>query len=68
MLGFVVKNIDLSNAILNIDIIHSRKFSSKIVRKITSVQRTSNYHMCESSYSGGLTLSHIFYKLSSIIS
>lgn len=68
MLGFVVKNMDCTIVIRAITDIHTEKIGSIIVKDITLVEDFEEYCCCESVYTGGMSLDHIFYNISSIIS
>ena len=68
MLGFVVKDIDCSVVISTITNIHSQKIGSIIARNITPIANANDYYLCESVYTNQLSLSHIFYNISSVIS
>lgn len=68
MLGFVVKDIDCSVVISTITDIHSKKIGSIIAQNITPIVNANDYYLCESIYTNQLSLSHIFYNISSVIS
>lgn len=68
MLGFVVKDIDCSVVISTITDIHSKKIGSIITQNITPIVNADDYYLCESIYTNRLSLSHIFYNISSVIS
>lgn len=67
MLGFVVKKIDCSNALADISTIHIEKLKKYIKQDIMLVEKTDEYCFCESKYSNGLLLAHIFYDLSNVV-
>lgn len=68
MLGFVVADIDCVVTLTAISTIHKKKLGNLIKKNITIVIKDSNYTLCESVYSNALTLSHLFYGISSITS
>lgn len=68
MFGFVVKNIDCTVMINNISDIHIKKLHSITVKNISILESAKSYYNCESKYTNGLSLNHIFYDISSIIS
>ena len=68
MFGFVVKNIDCRVTINNIADIHIKKLHSITVKNIGILETAKSYYNCESKYTNGLSLNHIFYDISSIVS
>ncbi len=68
MLGFVVKDIDCSVVISAITDIHTKKLGGIIAKDITPIVNSKDYYLCESVYTNQLSLSHIFYNVSSVIS
>lgn len=68
MLGFIVKEIDCAVVISAITDIHTKKIGSIIVKDITIVENSEDYHLCESIYTNNLSLNHIFYNISRAIS
>jgi hypothetical protein len=68
MLGFVVKQINLVNLINSINEIHLQELKDSVTQNITTVEASENYSLCESSYISQLTLNHLFYNFSDIIS
>lgn len=68
MLGFIVKDVDYSVIISAITNIHNNKIGRIIVRDITPVMNDKDYCLCESEYTNQLSLDHIFYNVSRIIS
>lgn len=68
MFGFIVKDIDCSVVISAITDIHTKKIGSIIAKDITTIINSKDYYLCESVYTNQLSLSHIFYNVSSVIS
>ncbi len=68
MLGFIVKDMDCSVVISAITDIHTKKIGSIIVKDITPIMNSKDYYLCESIYINQLSLKHIFYNISSVIS
>lgn len=68
MLGFVVKDINYSVVIRKISDIHTKRLGSRIDKDISVIENSKNYYLYESTYTNQLSLSHIFYNISSIIS
>lgn len=68
MLGFVVKNINWSVTIDTIANIHTKKLGDLIVQNLTVLANFNDYYLCESEYTNGLSLFHIFYDISPIVS
>ena len=68
MLGFVVKDIDIAVVINAISNIHIKKIGSIISKNITILENDNNYYLCESIYTNQLSLNHIFYNVSNVIS
>lgn len=68
MLGFVVKDIDCKVIIKAITNIHSKKIGNIIAKDITIINNSKKYCLCESTYTNKLSLSHIFYNVSSAVS
>lgn len=67
MLGFVVKDIDCSVVISEITNIHNERIGDIIDKDITPIVNSKDYYLCESVYTNQLSLSHIFYNVSSVI-
>lgn len=67
MLGFVVKDIDCSVVISEITDIHNERIGDIIDKDITPIVKSKDYYLCESVYTNQLSLSHIFYNVSSVI-
>ena len=67
MLGFVVKDIDCSVVIRDIPEIHNERIGDIIDKDITPIVKSKDYYLCESVYTNQLSLSHIFYNVSSVI-
>lgn len=67
MLGFVVKKIDYSKVLADISTIHIDELKRYIKQDIVIVERSDEHCLCESKYSNGLLLAHIFYDLSNIV-
>lgn len=68
MLGFIVKDIDHTTSITAISDIHMAKLKKLISKNITVIEHSESYYLCESTYTNGLSLSHIFHNFSSIVS
>lgn len=68
MLGFVVRNIDRSAIIDEIAKIHKVRLNDMTTQNVAMCRETQEYSFCESKYTNSLTLGHIFYDISEIIS
>lgn len=68
MLGFVVKDIDCSVVVGAINDIHTKKIGSIIVKGITPIMNSKDYYLCDSAYTNKLSLNHILYNVSRVIS
>lgn len=68
MIGFFVKNIDPVVTIEAIAHIHERRISRIMLKNLTVLKNAKDYCLCESSYVSQLSLSHIFYNISSVVS
>ena len=68
MLGFVVKNINWSITIGTIANIHTKKLGNLIVQNLTVLANSNDCYLCEGVYTNGLSLCHIFYDISPIVS
>lgn len=67
MLGFLVKDIDYILTIEEICDIHKKSIGEIIAKDITILKRAGDYCLCESAYINQLSLSHIFYNISSVV-
>lgn len=67
VLGFFVKDIDCSVVISEITDIHNERIGDIIDKDITPIVNSKDYYLCESVYTNQLSLSHIFYDVSSVI-
>jgi hypothetical protein len=67
MLGFIVKDLDLAVVIASICKIHDSSFTDRITKKLSSIFCSSNYNICESTYTNKLMLKHIFFNISNVI-
>ena len=68
MLGFIIKDITCSIVVSAITSIHTKKIGNIIAKNITPISSSKDYCLCESVYTNQLSLNHIFYNISSIIS
>lgn len=67
MLAFAVKSVNRNAVISAIAQIHTVCLSAITTQNITVNQAASEYSLCESKYSSGLTLGHIFYDISDAV-
>lgn len=67
MLAFLVKDVDPSKILDDISSAHREELHSKIIKDITIVETSSAYFFCESEYTSGLLLGHLFYDFSTIV-
>lgn len=67
MLGFVVKSVNRNTVIRAIAKIHTTRLKTITTQNITISQAAPEYSLCESGYSSGLTLKHIFYDVSDVV-
>lgn len=68
MLGFLVGDIDCIVTITAISTLHMEELGSLIEKNITVVVKGASYALCESAYTNALTLNHVFYNISNIVS
>ncbi len=67
MLAFMVKSVDRNTVISAIAKIHATFLNSITTQNIAVSRASPEYSLCESGYSSGLTLGHIFYDVSDAV-
>ena len=67
MLAFVVKSVNRNTVVTAIAKLHKMCLNTITTQNITISQVTPEYSFCESGYSNGLTLGHIFYDISNVV-
>lgn len=67
MLAFLISNVDQAKVFADVSSAHKEALSSKITKDITIIETSSVHFFCESKYTSGLLLGHLFYDFSSIV-
>ena len=67
MLAFLVSNVDQAKIFSDVSSAHKSELNSKIIKDITIIEASSTYFFCESKYTSGLLLGHLFYDFSTIV-
>ena len=67
MLAFLVNNVDRAKIFTDISSVYRDELNSKIIKDITIIETSSTYFFCESKYTSGLLLGHLFYGFSTIV-
>ena len=68
MLGFIVTDVDSMIIISEITKTHLEELKEHITNDLTLTENNTTYQLCKSTYTNNLSLTHIFYNISSAVS